>query len=69
MLKSYLDEKSVTYTEKLVDQDESARSEMMTASGGFLGVPFTSIKKDDGTTETVVGFDKERLSSLLGIEA
>ena len=69
MLKSYFDEKGITYTEKLVDQDEAAREEMMQASGGFLGVPFTSIKKDDGTTETVVGFDKERLSSLLGIAA
>ena len=62
MLKSYFDEKGITYTEKLVDQDEAAREEMMQASGGFLGVPFVSINKDDGTTETVVGFDKERLS-------
>jgi len=69
MLKSYFDEKGITYTEKLVDQDEAAREEMMQASGGFLGVPFVSINKDDGTTETVVGFDKERLSSLLGIAA
>ena len=69
MLKDYLSEKAIPFTEKLVDQDEKAREEMMQASGGFLGVPFTSIKKDDGTTETVVGFDKERLSSLLGIAA
>ncbi len=67
MLKDYLKEKSITFTEKLVDQDDAAREEMMAVSGGFLGVPFTAITKDDGSKETVLGFDKGKLNSVLGI--
>ena len=67
MLKDYLSEHNVSYSEKLVDQDDAAREEMMGFSGGFLGVPFTLIAKDDGTKETIVGFDKGKVDSILGI--
>lgn len=67
MLKKYLDEKSIKYEEKLVDQDDGAKEEMMKDSGGFLGVPFSVITKDDGAKETVVGFDKNKINEILGI--
>lgn len=67
MLKDYLSGKGKPFTEKLVDQDEVAKEEMMAASGGFLGVPFTVITKDDGTKETIMGFDKGKVDSILGI--
>lgn len=67
MLKSYLDEKSIAYTEKLVDQDDSAREEMTKASGGFLGVPYSIITKDDGSKENIIGFDKGKINSVLGL--
>jgi len=67
MLKDYLKEKNLAYVEKLVDQDESARNEMMSASGGFLGVPYTVIEKEDGGKESVIGFDQGRLNTILGI--
>ncbi len=66
MLKEFLQSHNVEFTEKLVDQDDVARDEMMAASGGFLGVPFVVINKDNNT-ETVVGFDKARISQLLQI--
>jgi len=68
MLKDYLKEKSLSFTEKLVDLDETAKTEMAALSGGFLGVPFVSIVKDDGTKETVVGFDKGKLNAVLGLQ-
>jgi len=68
MLKDYLKEKSLSFTEKLVDLDEAAKVEMTASSGGFLGVPFISILKDDGTKETIVGFDKGKLNAILGIQ-
>jgi glutaredoxin 3 len=67
MLKAYFDSNKVSYIEKLVDQDDNSREEMMRESGGFLGVPFTVIDKGGGLKETVVGFDKERLKNLVGI--
>lgn len=65
MLKDYLVSKNISFEEKLVDQDETAKTEMASVSGGFLGVPFTVILKDDGTKETVVGFDKGKLEQML----
>lgn len=65
MLKDYLASKNVIFTEKLVDQDEIARNEMMAESGGFLGVPFSVITKDDGTKEKVIGFDKGKLEKII----
>ena len=67
MLKDFLTAKGVAFTEKLVDTDEEAQKEMAAASGGFLGVPFTSVVKDDGTKDTVLGFDQGKLNSILGI--
>ncbi len=69
MLRDYLTEKNIAFTEKLVDQDDAAREEMMKASGGFLGVPFTVITKDDGSREMIIGFDKGKINDVLGIQA
>ncbi len=66
MLKDYLKEKNIPFAEKLVDQDEAARDEMMASSSGFLGVPFSVVMKD-GTKETVIGFDKGKLNQILEI--
>jgi glutaredoxin len=66
MLKSYLDEKGAKYKEKLVDQDDAAREEMVNISGGFLGVPYTVVKKD-GKEEKIVGFDKGKINEVLGL--
>ena len=67
MLKNYLKENGVVFSEKLVDQDDAAREEMMKESKGFLGVPFTIITKEDGTKEDIIGFDKGRVNQVLGI--
>lgn len=65
MLKDFLTTKNISYVEKLVDQDEAAKTEMASLSGGFLGVPFSVISKDDGTKETVIGFDQGKLEQIL----
>lgn len=67
MLKSYLTEKGISFVEKFVDQDEAAQAQMSQASGGFLGVPFTTIAKDDGSVHSVIGFDKNKINEILGI--
>jgi len=65
MLKDYLNSKNVPFEEKLVDQDDTAREEMMQVSGGFLGVPFTVVEKDSGERQTIIGFDKNSFEELL----
>ncbi len=56
--KEYLDEKGVSYTEKNIQTDKTARKELM--SMGHMGVPVLLI---DG--EEIVGFDKARIDQLL----
>lgn len=65
MLKDYLVSKNISFEEKLVDQDEATKTEMAGISGGFLGVPFSLITKDNGEKITVVGFDKGKLEEIL----
>ncbi len=67
MLKDYLSQNNVQFTEKLVDQDDAARKEMMDISAGFMGVPFTVIDKD-GQKQTIIGFDKGKLNQILGLQ-
>jgi glutaredoxin len=68
MLKKYLTEKNISFIEKLIDQDNAAKDEMAEESGGFLGVPYVVIVKDDGSKEMVVGFDKGKINGILGIQ-
>jgi len=68
MLKDHLSERDISFTEKLVDQDDVARDEMAKESGGFLGVPFTLFVNDDGSRQTVIGFDKGKLDEILKVK-
>lgn len=67
MLKEFLGEHNVTFTEKLVDQDDAAREEMMKESGGFLGVPYSIVMTQGGQKEKIIGFDKGKFMEALGI--
>ena len=64
MLKDYLKGHNISFIEKLVDQDDNAKNQMMNDSGGFLGVPFTIVEKEGGTKETIIGFDKGKVNEV-----
>ena len=61
LAKDFFKENGVTYREYNVASDAEKRTEMVTKSGG-MAVPVITI--DD---EVIVGFDKERLATALGI--
>jgi glutaredoxin len=67
-LKKFLKEKQVAFKEKYIDQSDIAQKEMQTQTGGFLGVPFTVFNKDDGSRESIVGFDQNKISNILGLK-
>lgn len=69
MLKDYLSGHKITFVEKLVDQDDQAREEMMKDSGGFLGVPFTVVVTESGDKSTIIGFDKGKVDGVFNISA
>ncbi len=66
MLKSYLDDKNVEYTDKKADQDPALARELHEKSGQ-LGVPFTIITDEDGNEEKILGFDRPRFDQILGL--
>lgn len=61
--KEFFKENNVQYEEKDVAKDMEAQQEMLKKSG-MLAVPVIDVNG-----EVVIGFDKEKLSELLGIKA
>ncbi len=68
MEKSYLEKNNVDFDLVMVDSDRKAAEEMVRKTGQ-TGVPITEIIFDDGDSEMVLGFDKDRLDDLLKIGA
>jgi hypothetical protein len=66
MLKSYLQSKDIAYEEKMADFDQSLAQELYDKSGQ-LGVPFTIIEKEDGSTAEILGFDRPKIDAALGL--
>jgi glutaredoxin 3 len=58
--KEFLQENNIQFTEHNVSSDLEARRELM--KKGLMSVPVIMIDN-----EVIVGFDKERMSELLGI--
>ncbi|NTW61290.1 glutaredoxin family protein [Candidatus Saccharibacteria bacterium] len=57
MLKRWLDEQNVQYTDYLVDQNPVAAREMIRLSGQ-MGVPFSTVEWGDGEMQKILGFDR-----------
>ena len=64
MLKRWLDEKSVPYTNYFVDENPYA-AQMMIQQSGQRGVPFSTIQYDDGETLGILGFDRPKFETAL----
>ena len=63
MTKEFLKDNNITYTEFDVAHDLEKRQEMIQKSGQ-MGVPVIFIGD-----EMIIGFDKERIASLVGVPA
>ena len=64
---SWLDNQKIKYEYTLVDLNPTAGEEMVRKTGQ-MGVPVTEIIYDNGEEEYIIGFDKERLSEILGLK-
>jgi len=65
LAKDFFNDHGIKYTEYNVGTDMEKRSEMVDKSGQ-MGVPVIVVSKD-GKEDVIVGFDQNRLGSLLGI--
>lgn len=69
--KRFFEENNIEFTDHNVAEDTEKREEMIEKSGQ-MGVPVIFISDSSDSSkepEIMVGFDKARLSELLGIEA
>lgn len=66
MLKSWLLDKGMEFTDYSVDTNPIAAQNMVNISGQ-MGVPLSVIEKDDGSKVNILGFDRSRFESELKI--
>lgn len=66
IVKEFLTEHGITYTEKDVSNNQEAAREMIEKTNQ-TGVPVVAISENGGEEELIVGFDKDRLLTALGI--
>jgi len=64
MLKRWLDEKSVEYTNYNVDENPIAAQNMARLSGQ-MGVPFSTVEYGDKQVEMILGFDRPKFETVL----
>ena len=67
MLKDWLTEHKVDFTDVNVATDPKRGMEMVQKTGQ-MGVPVSVIKFADGREEVILGFDRDRLSRLLNLK-
>jgi glutaredoxin len=67
MLKGYLNDKGIKYDVKMADEDQAIAQELYEKSGQ-LGVPFTIITDEDGKEESILGFDRHKIDTLLELK-
>lgn len=68
MEKDYLNSRNIQFSEILVDENPDEAQKMIEISGQ-MGVPFTVITKENGSSENILGFDKARIDSALGLSS
>ena len=66
MVKKWLADNKISYTEYLVDKNPYA-AQLMVQLSGQRGVPFTTVESDDGSVDKIIGFDRARLSQAVGV--
>ena len=63
MLRRWLDDKSIDYTNYNVDENPLAAQAMVNLSGQ-MGVPFSTVEYGAGKIEKIVGFDRPKFEAI-----
>lgn len=67
MLKAFLSEHHIPYTEHDVTATEAARDEMQEVSGGSMSVPVIVFDKGKPTQSVQIGYDESKVKAALGL--
>ena len=68
MLKDWLTDKKIPFTDINVAADPSKGVEMIQKTGQ-MGVPVSVISFVDGKEEVILGFDQERIAKIIGLSS
>ncbi len=63
-LKAWLDKQSIDYISYDIDQNPIAAQSMASLADEMI-VPFTTIEQADGQLEKVIGFEPDKIKSIL----
>jgi len=66
-LEGWLDKQGISYAKKITDTDPAVMEEFMAVNDGMIGVPFTIIKKEDGSVTKLSGFSPAEFKTTLGL--
>jgi mycoredoxin len=66
-LMQWLDGKKIAYTKVIVDEDPSGMNDLFAVSSGAISVPYTVVKKDDGSEEKIAGFNQKQFTQVLSL--
>ncbi|OGZ04391.1 MAG: hypothetical protein A2430_01760 [Candidatus Liptonbacteria bacterium RIFOXYC1_FULL_36_8] len=66
MVKDFLKEKNIVFYDLNVAENQEA-ADIMVLKSGQLGVPVIVVEKDGGGEEIIIGFDRDKLLSILDI--
>lgn len=67
MEKAWLDQNNIEHEIVLVDKDRQAADDMVKKTGQ-MGVPVTEIGYEDDEPEYILGFDRDHLGQILGVD-
>ncbi len=67
VLTEWLDKQGIAYEKKITDTDPALMMEFMSVNDGMIGVPFTVIKKDDGSEVKISGYDQGKFKEALSL--
>ena len=66
MLRRWLDDKAIGYTNYNVDENPLAAQAMVNLSGQ-MGVPFSTVEYGTGQVEKIVGFDRPKFEAIFKV--
>ena len=67
MAKEFFNANNIQFTDYNVAEDSAKREEMVEMTGQ-MGVPVIVVEKDDDSELVLLGFDKDKMATELGIE-
>jgi len=65
-LMQWLDKNNIKYTNKVIDEEDSAMADFLAVNDGMIGTPFSVIENGNEVVK-IAGFDQPKFKSVLSL--